>query len=976
MRIGKGWTILAAILAAGALVAGCGSGSNGANGKTGPVGPAGPPGAPGPGPAPVPTDPNLAADQALPGVKFAVTALAGASGAGGQFQVGDTIKVTFTLAKADDTVLGLSELDAGNIYVSGPTTHYQRVLPLADDLLTASVKNPNGSYTYTFASPIPAVYAAPYNDTPSFGVNDGEMTGLPLENGTYTVGIEAWKDYFLGDRTFPDVANVATDFLFGTATVPAPRQVVARENCNQCHVSLRIHEDTRRDPKMCVLCHTAGAEDLNDPAVAGGTPGTTIELKVMIHRMHNGKHLPSVLGVATNPDGSRNYLATPKPLLYAGFSDGPYLEDRSRLGFPVWPNLNVAMPRDAGYSALTAAAKTQDDNIRFGVTACAKCHGDPDGAGPLSAPAQGDNAYSVQTRRACGSCHDDVDWSRPYTANGATMPLQASDANCLTCHPASGSSLSPVDGHRHPLLDPAFNPGLNFNITGVTEAGTNNGNGKLDPGEKVQVAFTLKNDAGADVVPTTMSSMSAVVDGPTTNKNLLLVMSFPIAAFGAGPTYGPTYTMNLPETILLEYAGTSTAAGGEVFTTARSPHWNVTGATTTVQTAAVTATATTLSSAAPVYQNFLDVASAAGFLRNDVLVVEGGTANREYLKIQSVIGNRLWLNSIGSLGTYQPFVRKAHNSGVAVTKVTLTTKTTPAQYSLNAATGAVTEAAEFGNVDVVVTYTTDYVLPAKYPPAYNDSPDLDESWGKWVGKPLADGTYTVTLYGVVTRVFTQSGENTSYSGTSPGVAKDFLVGAATAITPYPAISSGTNCYRCHNDLYFHGGGRRGFDTCIQCHGTSGFEDRPQYVAPNAPATTATPVSYRTMLHKIHMGEELPDASTYTVVGFGSGTYPNNYSANLYDEINFPAFPQGVSNCNVCHGATNTRWQDPTDRTHPSGQVKATRSWRATCGACHSSTTAQAHIDGMTALATNGAEACAVCHGQDRPWAVKTMHMTR
>src|SRR5678810_1080708 len=119
-----------------------------------------------------------------------------------------------------------------------------------------------------------------------------------------------------------------------------------------------------------------------------------------IHRIHNGEHLPSVQGVATNADGTRNYAATPKPYKIVGFQNS--VIDFSAVAFPVWPNLNIAMPRDFGYTVLTAPQKATDDLIRMGVTACAKCHGDPDGTGPVTAPAQGDSAWSQPSRAACG----------------------------------------------------------------------------------------------------------------------------------------------------------------------------------------------------------------------------------------------------------------------------------------------------------------------------------------------------------------------------------------------------------------------------------------------------------------------------------------------------------------------------------------------------------------------------------------------
>jgi hypothetical protein len=120
-------------------------------------------------------------------------------------------------------------------------------------------------------------------------------------------------------------------------------------------------------------------------------------------------------------------------------------------------------------------------------------------------------------------------------------------------------------------------------------------------------------------------------------------------------------------------------------------------------------------------------------------------------------------------------------------------------------------------------------------------------------------------------------------------------------------------------MLFHGGGRRGFDACILCHGAAAAEDRPQYVAANAPATAGVSIGFRTMLHKIHMGSsELTNASTYLVNGFGSTAYPNNYGTVSYEEVVFPALPGAAANCTMCHG-TSTKWYAPKDRNHPTDQ---------------------------------------------------------
>ncbi len=917
-------------------------------------------------PAPVPpTATTVEQGEDTPGMVLDIVSLGGATGAGGSFRVGDTVSVTYTLQKSDGDDWNLAELNYGRIMISGPTFNYQRVIPERSDVLTASVRNADGSLTYTFPTGIPATYAAPYNDSEAFGPEDGEMTGENLLNGTYSVGLYFGWNYTVEGEGYRESDNAVEHFLIGTGSIE-PRDVVAQDNCNQCHQSLRAHGELRRDVTLCVLCHTAGSEDKNDPNVGGGTPGVSMDFRVMIHKIHNGAHLPSVLGVATNVDGTRNYAAGTTPYQAAGY--GGALHDFSAVRFPVWPSLNIAMPRDQGYTALSTTNKALEDEMRYGVVACAKCHGDPDEGGPLTGPTQGDLHKSQPTRQACGSCHDDIAWGQPYTANGQTMPSQANNANCTLCHETAGNELAVEDAHTHPLYRGNFNPGLNIDIASVNEAGTNNADGTIDPGEKVTVTFTLTDDSGAAVSPSVSSTYSVVMSGPTTNMNAVLSYSFPQGKLtGAQP-----YTVNLPDVKLLEFVGDSTAGLGDVFTTGATPHWNITGAATSVLVRTATAGgSSTLSSAVPADQNYIDVASAVGFARDDYIVVDDGVLGKEeYLRIQLVDGTRLWFSSLGNT-TYQPGTRVSHAAGASVQEVTLSPKSVTVDYTLNAATGQITEVIEFGAGNaVLVTYWTDFVMPAKYPLTFNAGPTLDESTGEWTGKPIVDGTYMIGIWGARTLTLAQYGETNSYRGTSFTAAKNFLVGSATEEESYAAVPDATSCYNCHSDMLFHGGGRRGFDACILCHGALGTEDRPRFVAANAPETAGVTIAFRTMLHKIHMGEELANAATYTVNGHSSNAYPNNFTSYHYDEVVFPALPGNAANCTMCHGASEL-WKSPSNRNHPTAQILPVKEWAATCGACHDSSAAAAHISVQTS--SGGFESCAVCHDEGSEWAVEKMH---
>jgi hypothetical protein len=930
-------------------------------GDDGDPGPAGPPGPPGSGS----TDAELEPGEDPPGVHLAILELTGASGAGGAFQVGDTLTVRFELTKDDGSDWDIGEMSFGRMLVSGPTFNYQRVLPEVSDIAAAAVQNGDGSYSYTFASPIPDVYAAPLNDTDTFGSVDGELTGEALLSGTYTLGAYFAWDFTVGSDEHRDVGDATVDFPFGSSTSIESREVVKQTNCNRCHQDLQAHGGLRHNVTLCLLCHTSGAEDKNVAGVAGGTPDVTIDFKVMIHKIHSGKHLPSVLGVDTNPDGSRNYAATPKPYQIVGFENS--LSDYSEAAFPAWPWGLVALPRDQGYTALSADAKLKEDTIRTGAADCIACHGDPDGSGPLTAPSQGKLHRSQPSRAACGACHDDINWGLPYTANGQTMPSQANNSNCVLCHEQTGGPLAVKEAHRHPLLDPDFNPGMNIVIQSIDEAGAHNANGAIDPGEKIAATFTMKNDAGADVAPATAGTLSVVISGPTGNYNLLVSSSIPAGALsGAQP-----YTKNLPMPVVLDYLGDSTAAL-DVHDTAFAPLWNVTGAATTVFARTASGVATSLLDDLPAYRNYVDVVSGAGFARDDYIVIDDGVPGfEEYFRVQFVDGDRLWFGSPAS-NTYKQGSTLAHPAGATLQKVTLTTKVVNVDYSLNAATGAITELIEFGDGNAVLaSYTTDFVMPSVYPLALNASPDLGEETGEWTGKPIVDGTYSVGIWGGPSLTLSQYGETNTYRGVSQTKLVDFLVGSATEIESYDLIASANACYACHQDVLFHGGGRRGFDACLLCHGTLGSEDRPPYVAGNATPTQGATIALREMLHKIHMGEELANASTYTLVGFGSGAWPNNFTPHTYGEVVFPALPQGVKNCQVCHGKDNTAWKEPSDRDHPTLQGLPVREWQAVCNSCHDSDAATAHIDLM--ISASGTESCEVCHSPGKEWDVERVH---
>lgn len=1031
----------------------------------------------------------------LPGVVIIIIGVGGGTGANGNLQVGDKPEVTFTLKRRDGTLLRLNEMSSGSIYVSGPTTGYQRVLAPQSDLLTASRTNGDGSYTYVFANPIPEAYLPPLNDTQAFVAGfGGERTGLPLEPGTYTVAVQAYKNYQIDERTYRDSGNAVGNFLLGDAAELVKREVVTEAACNQCHTDLRAHGGSRNEIGTCVLCHTGGAEDRNVASAAGGTPGVTIEFGVMIHKIHMGSHLPSVVGVGVQPNGALDYSAKPVPYKVVGYNNNVF--DFSHISFPVMPSGYVAflfdqtgkiyqgaggngpMPRDVGWSALTPEQKLKEDRMRTGVVACEKCHGDPDGAGPLPAPAQGTNFETVATRQACGSCHDDIDWHKPYTANGSTMPAQVNDNACTICHMASGGPLAVRDSHLHPYNNPSLNTGVNLSV--VSLAPGSGPDGRHRAGDPFEVTFSLTDNAGAQLPVMLLTRLQAIVTGPTTNRQIVLpntnpfdfafrkapaftgngTISAPVVAAGAikqtvavvftspttfdvvgsatppltGQAIGaaagananvtyqglsfsvtqgatpfavndrffidvepsaPTYTFRVPLDLPFERVGASTGKA-DVFTVGNTPLlW---GYVTVLERTAIAAAAPLGEASQELARSVvIDAAASPGLAVGDRVVIDNALPNEEYAQVgrlqttDDITGaelgakDRVWFTTP---------LRFGHSAGASLQEVTLTTKREGTDYALTSVDQGTLTTLDgrftAGN-PVVVSYRTwgrfgwkraaGDTVQAVYPAPIADSDDIDASLGDWKGLPLVGGTYTVSMW--ANRDFTVTPgrlqapttawnnwatDNTTYRMISKPAARDFLFAEATKLEQRKVISSGANCDACHSDLQAHGFGRRGLETCLACHAAPGVEDAPKYNFATwyIPETRGETMDFRRLAHRIHSGGALK--KPYQVNGVFLGT---PYIAD-FNEIAFPALVGGVAECTKCHGADNTAWQEPAPRSQPLSPVPV-KSWIPACGSCHDSPAAEAHF---MVQAPGGNEACAVCHGRGRDYAVDLMHKVR
>ncbi|MCB1677844.1 MAG: OmcA/MtrC family decaheme c-type cytochrome [Halioglobus sp.] len=271
----------------------------------------------------------------------------------------------------------------------------------------------DGTYTYQFATRL--------SDLPADILAQAEREGLSLAYEparTHRVSIQ-----FDGA---PGKANPSYDWVPASGATEGifTLDIAATANCNRCHDPLAIHGGGRREVAYCVTCHNPGSTDANS--------GNTVDMKVMIHKIHRGAGLPSV-------------RAGGAYVLY-GFRDS--VHDYSLLRYP------------------------QD------IRACANCHaGTATGAGKedLVLTAQGDNWAEYSSAAACGSCHDDVDFSRH--AGG-----QPDDAACASCH-ATGGPAGSVQ-HSHRLLVAAARTAFEAQVLGVTNS---------MPGQRPVVSFRVSN---------------------------------------------------------------------------------------------------------------------------------------------------------------------------------------------------------------------------------------------------------------------------------------------------------------------------------------------------------------------------------------------------------------------------------------------------------------------------------------------------
>jgi OmcA/MtrC family decaheme c-type cytochrome len=336
------------------------------------------------------------------------------------------------------------------------------------------VNQGNGSYTYTFATDIrnPAANPCPAPCT--------DANGKPLDI-SYQPGLTHRVAIQQANSAYPNASGVYDFVPAGGAGTR--RDVVATATCNACHNELTAH-GTRVDTRLCVTCHNPGSW-------VAGTSNITVDFKVMIHKIHNGSSLPSVV------------------------AGTPYIVNGTDFS-------KVAFPQD--------------------VRNCTKCHDGTPGA--ANATAQGDNWKMQPNMDACGSCHDDVyfgarpDPAKPYQRVAHPGGVTTDSSTCALCHAAGRftDNKDIVVAHNFPARFKAAAAKFKYNIISVTPT---------TAGGRPVIIFSVTDPTNADK-PYDIKSAAAFTAGA--NSTLTVKLGWSTSDFGndgSGQSFGQPVSINL-----------------------------------------------------------------------------------------------------------------------------------------------------------------------------------------------------------------------------------------------------------------------------------------------------------------------------------------------------------------------------------------------------------------------------------------------
>lgn len=375
------------------------------------------------------TDHSIAGKHDIPsrtqsrGLQLVDVTLTGGSLSDGSFTIGDRPALRFKITDRTGTpitnVLGDPDL-SGSFMVMGPTSSPKRLLGAAGAITMA--KNTDftfdaatGYYAYTSPQALPSNNQQPFNNP------DPSLVG-PNPSGTYAVY------FYIVEANLPggarDSVGAVKEFRFvRTVTEPRtfpikPRQVIAEESCNRCHVDLQLHGGSRSDPEGCYACHNLGARDRT---VGARGRSCTADSQCPGFSADGGTSWETCSIPSTGGAGTCVITVDPTPEQTIDF--GPMVHDihfaRLRDG---WAERNNLVP---GGLPIVGYQNTVNDfsEVLFpmDIRNCTNCHAD--------------SLNSCTSNAACGYGQECVSGK----CRNSVWKNEASGRACLTCHDSAAA---------------------------------------------------------------------------------------------------------------------------------------------------------------------------------------------------------------------------------------------------------------------------------------------------------------------------------------------------------------------------------------------------------------------------------------------------------------------------------------------------------------------------------------------------------
>jgi len=275
------------------------------------------------------------------------------------------------------------------------------------------------------------------------------------ESLTHTLGVYATRQ--LGDVRY---VSTAIKSWVPDGSPLMELDVATTAACNDCHTRIEFHGGSRRGVEMCQLCHTE-SNSINPES------GNTIDFQVMVHKIHMGDHLPSVVG---DPDAEPPIPG--EPYYFVGYQDVKY--DYSDVAYP------------------------------WDMKDCGKCHqGD-----------QGDRWNTRPAMKPCTSCHDRTYFGPGDAPAGWEKHTggQHDDSECVVCH--SAESLEPIKKSHTTTITDEDRPLVEATILGVENTA---------PGDTPEIEFEITIDGvPQDILTDRPNRLRFKIWGPTSDVNLSL----------------------------------------------------------------------------------------------------------------------------------------------------------------------------------------------------------------------------------------------------------------------------------------------------------------------------------------------------------------------------------------------------------------------------------------------------------------------